>query len=425
VEQSLQCELTLSRQRRWVREVPAMTSSGGTRTSFKLLILFLLIMYSNIAIAYPQLDMFRPALVVALAAILMLVLERGQTGQTFRFMWPEGILLVAFLGVCFLSSFTAFWPRFAFEKTSELAKIVLIYVLIENTVTVPARLRTVLMTMVIGGIFPAVGTIEHYVYQILRDGRAAWIGVWANPNEDAYGLVILIPIAATLAIKSRWWVRIGLAAVIVTYLLAIFLTYSRGGLMGLIAVLGLAGWKQKSPVVRAMMIVGLGGLLLFGGMYWQRSAGFNDISHDTTVNQRIATMVAGWRMFQASPLFGIGPGCSMFAYPFYVPPELNCGCEIQLVVHNSFIQVLSETGVLGFVPFMLLLGFSVFHAWKLQHGPLSAYAAALEVALWGFIVCSLSGGFSFSWWPYILIALIIAAKHMSASNAREPVNAAI
>jgi O-antigen ligase len=406
-----------------MREVPAVKSNEGMKIAFKLLLLFLLILYSNIAIAYPQLDMFRPALAVALAAILMLVVERGQASQTFRFMWPEGILLVAFLGVCFLSSFTAFWPGYAFGKTSDLAKIVLIYVLIENTVTTPARLRTVLMTMVIGGIFPATGTIQHYIAHILRDGRAAWIGVWANPNEDAYGLVILIPIAATLAIKSRWWVRVGLTAVIVTYLLAIFLTYSRGGLMGLIAVLGLAGWKQKSPVVRSMMIVGLGGLLLFGGMYWQRSAGFNDISHDTTVNQRIATMVAGWRMFQASPLFGIGPGCSMFAYPLYVPPELNCGCEIQLVVHNSFIEVLSEAGIFGFLPFMLLLGFSVFHAWSLQHGPLSVYAAALEVALWGFLVCSLSGGFAYSWWPYILIALIIATKHMSATDPLESSNA--
>jgi O-antigen ligase len=421
--QSLQCELTLSRPRRWMREVPAVTSSDGPKIAFKLLILFLLILYSNIAIAYKELDAFRPALVVALAAMLMLILERGQAGQTFRFMWPEGILLVAFLGVCFLSSLTAFWPGYAFQKTTDLAKIVLIYILIENTVTTPSRLRTVLMTMVIGGLFPAAGTIQHYVYQILREGRAAWIGVWANPNEDAYGLVILIPIAATLAIKSRWWVRIGLAAVIVTYLLAIFLTYSRGGLMGLIAVLGLAGWKQKAPLVRAMMIVGLAGLLLFGGMYWNRRAGFDDMSHDTTVNQRIATMVAGWRMFQASPLVGIGPGCSMFAYPLYVPPELNCGCEIQLVVHNSFVQVLSEEGILGFVPFMLLLGFSLFRAWNLRRSPLSSYAAALEVALWGFLVCSLSGGFSFSWWPYILIALIAATKHMSASNSWELTNA--
>ncbi|HYR41496.1 MAG TPA: O-antigen ligase family protein [Terriglobia bacterium] len=416
---SLQHELTLPSPRRWIRETATAVETEGPKFAFKLLILFLLILYSNVAIAYPELDSVRPALVVAVAAISMLVLELGQARQTFRLMWPQGFLLIAFVGVCFLSSFTAFWPGYAFGKTMDLAKIVLIYIVIENTVTTPRRLRTVLMTMVIGGMFPAVGTISHYAQHILRDGRATWIGVWNNPNEDAYGLLILIPIAGALAMKSNWPVRIGLAAIVGTFLLAIFFTYSRGGFLGLVAVLGLAGWKQKSPMVRTMMILGLAAMLLFGAMYWQRSQGFNDISHDATVNERIGTFIAGLRMFQASPLVGIGPGCSMFAYPIYAPEYARCGCATQLVVHNSFIQVLGETGILGFLPFMMLLGFSLFHAWKLQRGTLNIYASALEVALWGFIVCSLSGGFSYSWWPYILIALTIATKHMSASHAPE------
>jgi O-antigen ligase len=413
---SLQHELTLPAPGRWVREIAPVTEGAGMKLSFKLLILFLLLLYSNIAILFPQLDAFRPVLLVAASAIVMTVIELGQSRQTFRMMWPQGILLITFVGVCFLSSFSAFWPGYAFNKTSDLAKILLIYIVIENTVITPERLRKVLWTMVIGGLFPAVGTIQHYMNHIVRDGRAAWIGVWANQNEDAYGLVILIPIAAMLAIKSRWFGRIALAGVIATYLLAIFFTYSRGGLIGLVAVLGLAGWKQKSPVLRIVMILGLVGMVILAGAYWQRSQSFNDISHDSTVKERIGTFIAGFRMFEDNPLTGIGPGCSMFAYPLYVPPELNCGCQSQLVVHNTFIQILSETGILGFVPFMVLMGLSVLQAWRLQKGALSLDAAALELAFWGFLVCSLSGGFSYSWWPYLLIALIIATKHMTDSQ---------
>jgi hypothetical protein len=79
----------------------------------------------------------------------------------------------------------------------------------------------------------------------------------------------------------------------------------------------------------------------------------------------------------------------------------------------------------GFLPFMALLGLSLLHVRKLQTGEMGVYAAALEVSFWGFLVCSLSGGFSYTWWPYILIALIIAAKHIAASNAPEQVNATI
>ena len=348
--QSFRCELTLPTPRRWVREIPIVTSGDGAKVAFKLLIVFLLILYSQIAFAYKELDALRPALVIALSAIFMLVVELSQARQNFRFMWPQGALLIAFLAVCFVSSFSA--------------------------------------------------------------------------NEDAYGLVILIPIAAALAIESKWWVRVVLVCIIASYLLAIFLTYSRGGLLGVLAVVGLAGWKQKSAIVRAVMVVGLVGLIVLAGAYWQRSQGFNDLSNDSTVTERIGTMRAGIRMFEANPLFGIGPACSMFAYPIYAPDEARCGCQLQLTVHNTFVQVLSEVGILGFMPFMLLFGVSFWRAWKLQKGALSTYATALEVALWGFVVCGLSGGFAYTWWPYLLGVLIVAATHMSTFDPQERFDAA-
>src|SRR5437763_1470425 len=84
-------------------------------------------------------------------------------------------------------------------------------------------------------------------------------------------IAIAIPIAAMLAFKSRWFGRVVLAAVMGTYLLAIFFTYSRGSMLGLAAVFGLVSWKQKSPVLRIMMVVGLAGALMFGSVYWQRT----------------------------------------------------------------------------------------------------------------------------------------------------------
>ena len=425
MERSLQCELTLPRPNRWVRELPAATATDGPKTAFRLLLVFLLILYSSVAILFPALNALRPALIVALAAIGMMVLELGQTGRSFRLLWPQGALLFTFLAVAFVSSFDAMWAKLAFERTSDIAKIVLIYVVIENTVISKDRLHTVLLTMVIGGLFPALGTINNYLHGILREGRAAWVGVFANANENAYALVILVPIAWAIASKSGWLMRIALWAVIGVYVLAIYVTYSRGGLLGLFAVLGLIGWKQKSIVLRGLMVAALIGAVFVMGMYWKRDQGFNDISNDTTYNQRIATIKAGVRMFYAHPLLGVGPGCSIVAYPLFVPPEAHCGCQLQLVIHNTVIQALSETGLLGFVPFMLFLGLSIFHAWRMQKGPLSTYAAGLEIAMWGFLVCGLSGGFSYSWFPYILIGLIVAAKHIAAPHAAESSNAVI
>lgn len=423
MEQSIEFGATTPRVGKWIRVAPStQTAEEGPKSSFRLMIVFLLILYSSIAVWFKQLDALRPALVVAVGALLMLGMELAQTGRAFKLSRPQGVLLLAFLAVCFVSSFNAFWPRLGFDTTLEVVKIVLVYIVIENTVTTESRLRTVLLTMALGGLFPSLGTIYYFLHGWLREGRGSWIGVFANANEDAYALVVLMPIAAMLAAKARFGVRLLLWGSMGAYLLAIFLTYSRGGLIGLFAVFCLAAWKQKSALIRSVMIAGVIGAVVLVTFYWGRSAGFQDVTKDTTFNQRIATVEAGLLMFQANPLFGVGPGCSIVAYPIYVPEALHCGCQLQLVVHNEIVQALSEVGILGFAPLMLFYGLSIFKSWRLQNGPLRDYAAALEVALWGFVVCGLSGGFTYTWWPYILIALVVAAGHIADSKTLETVD---
>jgi O-antigen ligase len=425
MEQSLECGTPLKRPRSWIREIPVLTTGQGPKFAFRLLLFFLLFLYSSIAVVYKNLEAYRPAAVMAVAAIFMMLFEISQARRRFHLMWPQGVLLLGFLAVAFVSSFDAMWARLAFERTSEIAKIVLIYILIENTVTSERRLRTVFVAIVAFALIPAVGTITYYFRGIVIEGsRAAWRGLFANPNEAAYGLVVVLPLAWTMAVKSRLAMRIFLFAAMAVHLLAIFLTYSRGGLLALFAVIGLLGWKQRSPMLRVVMILGLIGALFVGGLYWNRNQGFKDISKDTTFNQRIATIQAGIRMFEAHPLLGVGPGCSIVAYPLYVPAESHCGCQLQLVIHNSFIQTLSELGVFGFLAFTLFVGWSLWDARKMQAGSMAPYAGALEVALWGYVVSSLSGGFAYSWWPYILIGLVVAAKHISASPRPEGLNAA-
>jgi O-antigen ligase len=425
MEQSLDYRVPLGRPRAWIREVPVVTIGEGPKVAFKLLLFFLLFLYSNIAVIYKGLEAYRPAAVIAVLAIIMMFVEIGQARRRFHLMWPQGVLLVAFLSLAFVSSFDAMWAKLAFERTSDILKIVLIYILIENTVTTESRVRTVFLTMVMCGLIPAVGTIYYFTHGIFIEGsRGAWRGLFGNPNEAAYGLLILLPLAFTVGVKSRWPMRIFLVLVSAISLVAIFLTFSRGGLMGLLAVVGLIGWKQKSMVFRLLIILGLIAALFVGGLYWNRNQNFKDISKDTTFNQRIATIKAGIRMFEAHPFLGVGPGCSIVAYPLYVPPEAHCGCQLQLVIHNSAIQVLSEMGIPGFAVSMLLLGASVWDAWRMQKGPMAPYATALEIALWGCIVCGLSGGFTYTWWPYILIGLVVATKHISRSRLSEGANAA-
>jgi O-antigen ligase len=198
------------------------------------------------------------------------------------------------------------------------------------------------------------------------------------------------------------------------YVAAIFVTFSRGGAIGLIGVLALYAWRKKSVWLHGLMVLLVFGGLILAGRNWTRNENFSNLNGDLSFQQRFATSEAGLAMFADHPLLGVGLGCSMIAWPLYAPEDLYT--RTALVTHNTFIQPLSETGILGFIPFILFIGFGIYYARKLALASpgtsVNYLGAGLEIALWGFVVCGLSGGYALSWFPYILVALVSATRRI-------------
>jgi len=392
---------------------------SGTDLSFGLLLLFLLLLYANIAVLMPSLEVMRPMLVIALAAIATLWLEKAVAGQEFVLVWPESHLLITFLAAAALSVPAALWTRQAAEYTMDFAKIVTIYFLIINTVDSEKRLRIFMWCMVLGGLIPALATIRNYLTGLTgSDGRTAWIGFFANPNELAISLAILIPIAVSLGLSRGFFTKISNWGIVAVYVAAIFVTYSRGGFVGLIFVLGLTALRlQKSRSVPVIAFLMLAAAAIYLNSHWTRGEGFANLQADVSVQQRIATIRAGIDMFLDHPVFGVGIGCFIVGWPLYAPKELYT--RVALVNHNTVIQVLSETGLVGFIPFMLLIGAALLHMrrtarmLKAADSRLSAPAKALEIAFWGFLACAMSGGFATTWFPYILLGLHCALQQIA------------
>ena len=141
--------------------------------SYWLLLTFLFLLYANLPLVMPALDALRPAKVVAGLALVALVGERVFARKSLEFAWPEGILLLSFLGAAALSSLTALWPRLAFESVSDLLlKMTIVFFFIVNCANTERWLRGVMWTVVIGGLLPAAGTLRNYLQGNMVDGRA-------------------------------------------------------------------------------------------------------------------------------------------------------------------------------------------------------------------------------------------------------------
>src|SRR5205814_2312906 len=140
-------------------ELPA---KAATRLSYGLLLLFLLLLYSQVALLFPALEALRPMLLVALAALAVLVVELTLSGRAFALVGPESHLLLALLAGACVSSLTAIWMRQAAEATVELAKMTAIYFLMLNTIDSKKRLRGGFWCLAIGGLIPSFMALRPY-----------------------------------------------------------------------------------------------------------------------------------------------------------------------------------------------------------------------------------------------------------------------
>jgi len=74
--------------------------------------------------------------------------------------------------------------------------------------------------------------------------------------------------------------------------------------------------------------------------------------------QHESHFVAAWQMFEENPIHGVGPNLfrKLCDKPRYEPNPMTCSTH----PHNTYIQLLSEVGIIGFLIFLL----SVFYVSK-------------------------------------------------------------
>jgi O-antigen ligase len=396
----------------------AKGTGASAPASYWLLLIFLFLLYANLPFVLPVTEVLRPAKIVAGAALAALLAEAMFGKRTLGFAWREGSLLAGFVAVAALSCLTALWPAYAVAALSDLVKMALVYFFIVNCANTERRLRGVMWTIVVCGAIPAAGTLRNYLHGNLLEGRASWLGIFANPNEVAYSLVILLPLAAVLATGAGLMPRLALLGISTLYVGAIFVTFSRGGLVALAVVVGLYAWRKRNLWVQAALVALVAAGLVLGGKHWSRESDFSGLKGDVTFRQRLATSEAGLAMFADHPLLGVGLGCSVIAWPLYAPKDLYS--RSSLVVHNTVIQPLGETGAVGFILFAWFVGFGIYSARKLaldaSRPSMANLGAGLEIAVWGFVVCGLSGGYLLTWFPYILLGLVSSARRVRGES---------
>jgi O-antigen ligase len=130
--------------------------------------------------------------------------------------------------------------------------------------------------------------------------------------------------------------------------LCLLLTFSRGGLIACLAGVLVLAFLLKKKVLWVIPIIFLV-IFLFGkNLYGNRAAREGAI--DPTVQTRLLMLKDATRLFQVHPWTGIGLNTYYKNIEKSQDPSLSAD-----YAHNSYIQILAEVGIVGFISFMALM----------------------------------------------------------------------
>lgn len=263
-----------------------------------------------------------------------------------------------------------------------------------------------------------IGLVEGTRVTIGRD-----IGsMLGDPNDLA--LVLLFPAGFALSyVLNRgngWPMRVVAGVAFIILICAVVATQSRGGLLGIAAVMGVFAYRRiKSKALLAVIaVVALSILFALAGVSDRASGGAHEAGIDESAMGRIYAWGAALKMAIHNPLTGVG--LDNFLLNYWIYSDHWDGQNH--AVHSTWFGVMAESGFLGliiFITMMALIYRCVFRSLSRldPDGILSgsavrsdAYTIAegILASLVGITISATFLTMGFTWPIYILLSLATA-----------------
>jgi hypothetical protein len=199
-----------------------------------------------------------------------------------------------------------------------------------------------------------------------------------------------------------------------------------GGLAAGLALAGMVAWRRWWPglaLLGGVLVIGAGGLVATGGGLGAAQAVLAARANLASPD-RTGAVHAALRLVARQPLTGTGPGHADLRWK-----GPDHGSQLYAYVHNEYLQVAAELGLVGLVLLASLLVAIAWLLWRARPtGPARATWAGVVAAVAAFAVHS---GFDFVWHlPAIVVTVTLlvglvlpapgtASARLVATSARE------
>lgn len=331
--------------------------------------------------------------VLIIGFFLFWVLEGLRTKKVFIRAKLETALVIIFL---FLSAFSIVVARntdWSLRKIAFLFSIFPLYFVASQLINNREKMEKVIKALVLGGFVASLVAILQFSLQFMLGidrtyqfwakyitpiflGKAfseavlknpSWlvnisghtylraIGFFPDPHMFSFFLGLLIPLVLGLFMKLKnKFLLLSLGVL----LLADFLTFSRGGYLGLFAgaaFLAILFWGKigiRYKAASIIVVIGAAFILLIPNPISSRL--FSSFNLKEGSNQgRLEMWIKASDVTRDFPVFGVGIG----NYPLTVKPTADYRDPIY--AHNTYLDIAAETGVANALVWMALLAFSI------------------------------------------------------------------
>ena len=355
------------------------------------------------------------AQVVAIATFSGMVLSRK---WKFPPVTAETAILAIFVLWTVCTTLFALNPFDAWDELTRFLKIQLMVLVSLMVIRTREQLRTLIWVIACSlGFFGVKGGL----FTILSGGEYLVLGppdtfIGGN-NELALALVMTIPLMRYLQLTTpNRWSKHGLLLAIVLTSIAILGTHSRGGVLGIIAMLASMMWRSRYRVGLALLLCILipVSLSLMPPNWFDRMDTIRDYRSDASATGRINAWFFAFNLAVDRPVIGGGFNCfTPELFQKYAPDPADFHDA-----HSIYFEVLGEHGFVGLWLFLCLaLSVSWSCSRLIQRARLNPELSEIEhlgrmiqVSLVAYAVSGAFLGLAYFDLVYTLVAAVVIAK---------------
>jgi putative inorganic carbon (HCO3(-)) transporter len=340
---------------------------------------------------YGEGTLFTPTKVAGIICFASFVLYALTSRKRLRFDQSH-VIVFALLALAVLSTLQAEEIDTALATTLRYGAFVALYMVVSQFAGeqgIQRRLVWVLSGAASIAAFDGLGNFinEETILASLR---------YADANDFAYVLATTLPLTFWL-LRERWALKPVVLLMVGVIAAGVLLSLSRGALVGLAAA---AIWHMLTSR-RHIPVLALGVAMVVAVTYFYVNRNPEQVEFSFQAKQKVAAQnvdlrLDAWnaavRMAEDHPLLGVGPGNFQFLYGEVTdrPP----GTEGVGVVHNAYLDIGAELGVLAFALFLAYLAIAFSRATEAHRqgkgppGLAAAVRTSLVVAMVGAVFLS-------------------------------------